>query len=147
MQNVRSPLVVLLCLISIPVSIPSNVKVTALNTQTVGQPLTLECNVTTVRGITSRVDIVWSRNGEELSTIENVNVTSVLDTSAIYTAYYDIIHLITTDENRLYQCQAVIGTDPVVMRTGSLRLDVIGMTMCACMLAIAIRVRTLAIIL
>ena len=44
--------------------------VTALNIQTVGQSLTLECTVTAVRGITSRVDIIWSRNGRELERIE-----------------------------------------------------------------------------
>ena len=41
----------------------STVSVTAPNTQTVGQSLTLQCEVTTVRGITSRVDIVWSSDG------------------------------------------------------------------------------------
>ena len=34
--------------------------VTVLNTQIVGQSVTLQCEVTTVRDITSRMDIVWS---------------------------------------------------------------------------------------
>jgi len=38
--------------------------VVAPNIQTVGQSLTLECSVTAVRGITSRVDIVWKNNDE-----------------------------------------------------------------------------------
>ena len=54
------------------VPIPT-VSVTALNTQTVGQSLTLQCEVTTVRGITSRVDIVWSSGGSILRRINDLS--------------------------------------------------------------------------
>ena len=50
-----------------------NVLVTALNNQQVGDPLLLECNVTTVRGITSSVDIVWSTNGTEVGGAKDVS--------------------------------------------------------------------------
>jgi len=43
-----------ICLLPTP-----SLLVTALNNQQVGDPLLLKCNVTTVRGITSSVDIVW----------------------------------------------------------------------------------------
>ena len=61
-----------------------SVHVTAPNTQTVSQSLTLQCEVTTVRGITSRVDIVWSSGGTELQRMNNVSSTT-MDNSLVYT--------------------------------------------------------------
>ena len=60
---------------------------TAPNTQTVGQSLTLQCEVTTVRGITSSVDIVWSSGGTELERTNNVSSTT-MDNSLVYTDSY-----------------------------------------------------------
>ena len=46
----------------------------AVDTQIVGQSLTLECSVITVRGIVSSVDLIWSiYNGPELARIEGAN--------------------------------------------------------------------------
>ena len=53
---------------------PPTVLVTAPNNQTVGQSLSLQCEVTTVRGITSRVDIVWS-SGTVLRRINSITIT------------------------------------------------------------------------
>ena len=47
--------------------------VNAPNTQIVGQSLTLQCEVTTVRDITSRIDIAWSSGGMELQRINGVS--------------------------------------------------------------------------
>ena len=108
-------------------AVPSpNVTVTASNTQTVGQSLTLECNVSTVRGITSTVDIIWSSDGSELERMEGVNVSSTTDNSVVYTDTYNISQLSTTDDGREYQCEVVINTSPPVMANNSVRLDVMG---------------------
>ena len=56
---------------------------TALNNQQVGDPLLLECNVTTVRGITSSVDIVWSTNDTEIGGAEDVS-GEVLGNTVVY---------------------------------------------------------------
>ena len=97
---------------------------TAPNTQTVGQSLTLQCEVTTVRGITSRVDIVWSSGGIEL---ERMNVSSTtMDNSLVYTHSYTISQLSTTDDGTVIQCEVVINTSPSVMATDSITLDVTG---------------------
>ena len=98
---------------------------TALNTQTVGQSLTLQCEVTTVRGITSRVDIVWSSNGTELERMNNVSSTT-MDNSLVYTDSYTISQLSTTDEGRVIQCEVVINGSPIVMASDSITLDVTG---------------------
>ena len=109
---------------SITVPTPT-VSVTAPNTQTVGQPLTLQCNVTTVRGITSRVDIVWTSGGIELNSTSNAPL-SVIDDSVVYTDFYTISQLSTSDENRVIQCEVVINASPSAMASDTVTLDVTG---------------------
>ena len=101
------------------------VSVTALNTQTVGQSLILQCEVTTVRGITSRVDIVWSSGSTTLRTMNGVSSTMMSD-SLVYTDSYTISQLNTTDEGRVIQCEVVINASPSVMASDSITLDVTG---------------------
>ena len=108
----------------IPVPTPI-VNVTAPNTQTVSQSLTLQCEVTTVRGITSRVDIVWSSNGTELERMNNVSSTT-MDNSLVYTDSYTISQLSTTDDGRVIQCEVVIDVSPSVMADDNITLDVTG---------------------
>ena len=101
------------------------VSVTAPNTQTVGQSLTLQCEVTTVRGITSRVDIVWSSDGTVLRRINDTTATT-MDNSLVYTDSYIISQLSTTDDDRVIQCEVVINATPSVMASNSITLDVTG---------------------
>ena len=101
-----------------------SVTVTVPNPQTVGQSLTLECKVTAVRGITSRVDIIWSSDGRELERMNGVNVSSTTDNSMVYRDTYNISQLNTTDDGREYQCEVVINTSPPVIANDSVTLDV-----------------------
>ena len=96
---------------------------TALNSQTVGQSLTLQCEVTTVRGITSRVDIVWSNDGTVLRRMNNVSSTTV-DNPLVYTYSYVISQLNTTYNDRVIQCEVVINASQSVMTSDSIILDV-----------------------
>ena len=102
------------------------VSVTAPNTQTVGQSLTLQCEVTTVRGI-DRVDIVWSSGGTELQRMNDVRHMSstTMDNSLMYTDSYTISQLSTTDEGRVIQCEGVIDLSQVIA-SDSITLDVTG---------------------
>ena len=102
-----------------------DVSVSAPTTQTVGQSLTLQCEVTTMRGITSRVDIVWSSNGTVLRRVNSVSSTT-MDNSLVYTDSYTISQLSTTDEGRVIQCEVVINASPSVMANDSITLDVTG---------------------
>ena len=106
-----------------------SVTVTVPNTQTVGQSLTLQCEVTTVRGITSRVDIVWSSDGTVLRRINDTTATT-MDNSLIYTDSYTISQLSTTDNGSMIQCEVVINTSPLVMASDSITLDVTGTHIC-----------------
>ena len=101
------------------------VSVTAPNNQIVGQSLTLQCEVTAVRGITSRVDIVWSSDGGILRRVNNTNAT-MDGGSLVYTDSYTISQLNTTDEGRVIQCEVVINTSPPVMASNNVTLDVTG---------------------
>ena len=74
-----------------------------------------------VRGITSRVDIVWSSNGYELKTVE-AEVTSITNNSVEYTGYYLVEQLNETDDGRVFQCTVVIDASPPVMADNNITL-------------------------
>ena len=115
------------CIIIIYTIVPiPSVAINILNNQMVGQALMLKCDVTTVRGITSRVDIIWSSNGVELNFIEGVNISSVTNDSVLFTNAYVISQLSTADENREYQCQVSIDTESPALTTDVVILNVIG---------------------
>lgn len=97
---------------------------TAPVTQTVGQSLMLSCSAVAVRGITSRVDIVWSSNGLDLERVQaNASVTNNL---VEYTGYYSIAQLNETDDGRVYQCKVVINASPPVMADDNVTLNTAG---------------------
>ena len=91
--------------------------------QTVGQLAILECTVFSVRGITRRVDIVWSSNGTVLKRTDNVSF--VVDNTT-YLDSYTVSQLSTTDEGRVIQCEVVINASPPVMANGTNTLNVTG---------------------
>ena len=99
---------------------------TAPSNQIIGQPLTLECNVTTVRGISSSVDIVWSSDGTKLERVEGVNISLMTSSTAVYTDIYTISLLTTSDDDKVYQCEVVINSNTTVTTNNSITLDVTG---------------------
>jgi len=104
---------------SVIVNIPTN--------QTVGQSLTLECNVTTVRGIISRMDIVWNSNEVELKRIQEVNMTLTSnDTVLFFEDTYNIQLLSTIDDDKIFRCKVVIMTTPLTIADESITLDITG---------------------
>ena len=104
---------------------PPVVNVTALNNQLVGQSLALQCEVTAVRGITSRVDIVWSSGGTVLRRMNDVSST-MIGNSLVYTHNYTIFPLSTADEARVYQCDVEINANPPAEGNDSIALNVTG---------------------
>ena len=102
------------------------VTVTAPVVQIVGQSLTLEANVTTVRGITSRVDIEWSTGNTTLQRTEGVNIIFTASDFVVYNDIYNIAQVSTFDDGRIYQCKVIINTNPQLMATNSTTLDVTG---------------------
>ena len=104
----------------------TNVSVTAPIAQIVGQSLILEANVTTVRGITSKIDIEWSIGNTTLQRTEGVNITSTESDSVVYKDIYNITQVSTFDDGRVYQCKVIINTNFQLMATGDVTLDVTG---------------------
>ena len=99
--------------------------------QTAGQPLTLDCTVIAVRGLTSRVDITWLVNGVELETIRNVDLSSPTDDETqLYMDSYTIDRLSVNDNENVYQCEVLIDSDPLVMATDNFTLNVTGKVYC-----------------
>ena len=96
----------------------------APSSQIVSEPLTLECNITTVRGITSRLDIVWSSNETELRRIEGIQSNLMRNNSVIYMDSYAISQLGTVDEDRAYQCGVIINQAVPITFNSSITLDV-----------------------
>ena len=101
------------------------VNVTILDTQTVGQSIKLQCEIITGNGITSKVDIIWSSDGIELERMNNVSSTA-MSSLLVYTHYYTISQLNTTDDDRVIQCEGVINANASVIASDRITLDVIG---------------------
>ena len=94
--------------------------------QTVGQRLTLECVGATVRGITSRVDIVWRRSNVHRPIKITRRTPTKMNNSLVYTDSYTISQLSTTDEGVVYQCILVIRKSYLVRGNDTVRLNLTG---------------------
>ena len=82
--------------------------------------------MTTVRGITSRVDIVWSSDGVQLRKSVGLIVNSTTNNSVIYIDTYTITQLNTNNEGQAIQCMMVINRLSPVMASDIVILDVSG---------------------
>ena len=96
----------------------------AVNDQTVGQPLILQCSVTTIRDINSRVDFVWISNGTELERLEGVTGESLTNNLAVYTDYHITPQLSIADNNSFYTCEVIINSSPLISSTGNIKLNI-----------------------
>ena len=115
----------------ISVSNSTNVMVETLNQEIVGQPLMLECAMSTPRGITSTVDVAWSRDGVHLEYIENISSNFSSPEIVVYTNIYTIPLLGTYDDDIVYECEVIINSNPILRITNNVILNVTGM--CALM--------------
>ena len=104
--------------------------VTTLNEQIVGQPLMLECAMSTPRGINSRVDIVWTRDGVEVERINDVSSNFSSPEVVVYTNIYTIPLLGTYDDDVVYECEVMINSSLLHKITENVTLDVIGTYVC-----------------
>jgi len=93
----------------------------------VGQPLILECIMTTVRDITGRIDIVWSTGKNKLQRRTAIGVASTASNSATYKDSFVITQLTTSHHGRDYQCKVVINSRlSSIDATGHFTLHVTG---------------------
>ena len=99
----------------------------AHHVQIVGQSLTLECSVTTVRGITSIVKFIWRSNGAVLKEEEINTQNFTVQNLNIYSNTYTISQLSTTNDDKTYQCEVVIDASPPITEYSNVTLDITGM--------------------
>ena len=105
---------------------PPGVMLKVPDVQAVGQSLLLECTVTTVRGIMSRIDVIWRSDGLEIKRIIGTTISSSTSSSVVYRDFYNISLLTTAEEGRVYQCEGVINTTPSLITENNITLNVIG---------------------
>ena len=96
----------------------------AVNGQTEGQPLILQCSVTTIRDINSRVDLVWISNGIELRRVEGVSDKIMAGSLVVYTDYYIVSRLNIYDSNRVYVCKVIVNKIRPLSATSNFTLNV-----------------------
>ena len=85
--------------------------VTVLNHQTVGSELSLKCNVTTVRGLTSNVEIVWmTTSGTEVGELNDsrISISPTESSGSIHTSTLQFSYLSEDDDKSVYICSAAI---------------------------------------
>ena len=101
------------------------VRVTSINTAEFGETATLECNAIAARGITSRVDIIWTTGFTTVRRVEGVT-TNTTNNSAVYTDQFVTPPLSVNDDGRVYQCQVVINSNFFIRGFGNIVLDFVG---------------------
>ena len=96
--------------------------ITVPNNLTTGQSVVLDCSAVTVKGITSRVDIAWY-SVWQVRRVNNVTASIINDT-AVYRDSLNISSLTRQHDGRVYSCQVIINTDPLLINLTSVRLNV-----------------------
>ena len=99
--------------------------VTTLDDQVLGDPLSLDCTVTTVIGISSAVDITWSVGDKIVRRVNSISA-SISNNSAVYADTLALPELTALDNGRTYQCTVQINKNPSVKLSRNLMLDFSG---------------------
>ena len=100
------------------------VTVSVPNILTTGQSLTLDCSIVAVRGITSRVDVVWYDNGVQVRRMDNITASIINGIAVVYTDSLNISSLTRQHDGRVYSCEAIINSEPLTTAFSSIRLNV-----------------------
>ena len=92
-----------------------SVKVTAANNPTIYQPLTLQCTATIVKDINGTVDIIWTTGDTEVRRVNNVTVSSNINSTSVYNDSFITPSLNIGDIGNVYQCEVL--TNSIVPTT------------------------------
>ena len=100
------------------------VTISAPNNLTTGQSVVLDCSIVAVRGITSRVDIVWYDNGVQMRRVNNITASIINGTTAAYTDSLNISLLTQKHDGRVYLCEAIINSEPSLINYSSITINI-----------------------
>ena len=92
---------------------------------TIGDPLTLDCTVTAIRGISSSVDIIWTTGGRVVRRVDNITA-DIVNNSANYTDSFEISSLSAIDNGREYQCTVMINATRPIHNSDQITLNFLG---------------------
>ena len=96
--------------------------ISAPNNLTTGQSVTLNCSAVAVRGITSRVGIVWYDNGIQVRRMDNVTASIINGTAMVYADSLNISSLTRQHDGRVYVCEVIISIEPLLVNFSSVTL-------------------------
>ena len=82
---------------------------------TAGDSFQMECNVTVTKGIVGNVDILWTKNGTVIRTMNYL----VGDANSTYRDILNITKLQLNDNNTVYYCDATCTVTTSIMLNGS----------------------------
>ena len=88
----------------------ATVEVISTNILTISQPLILQCTATTVRGITSTVDIIWTTDNTQVRRVNNVTSISNYNSTSLYIDSFIIPSLNLSDIGSVYECEVLINS-------------------------------------
>ena len=111
-----------ICLFTVP---SPAIDITSVDSVEFGKATTLECNVIAVRGITSRVDIIWRTGNTTVRRVDGVTA-NIVNNSAVYTDQLITPPLSVNDSGRVYICEVRINTNFGVNGFDYFALDFIG---------------------
>jgi len=93
-----------------------DVEVNTTDIPAIDQPLTLQCSATTLRGITNRVDIIWTTGNIQVRRINNVAAINNIN-SSVYNDSFIIPSLNISDIGSIYQCKVLINSiSPIAVK-------------------------------
>ena len=95
---------ILCCVVPLPLVQITILDNETLSNKTLGDPLTLHCTVTAVRGISSSVDIIWTTGGREVRRVDNI-MADIDNNSAVYMDSFKISSLSANDDERCISVQ------------------------------------------
>jgi len=85
----------------------------------------LQCSATTVRGVTSRVDIIWTNGSNtQIRRVNNIATSNILNTSAVYNDIFVIPSLDISDISVVYQCEVIINTSPPISAKDDFKIPI-----------------------
>jgi len=81
----------------------------------------LECNATTVRGITSNATFVWKSNDKE---VDRADVSGTpMDNSVLFTHIHNTLGEVINGTSTVYKCYVEINTKSKVNATGEIAIS------------------------
>ena len=86
------------------------VEVMATGIPAINQSLTLQCTANIVRGISSTVDIIWTTGDAQVRRVNNVIVSSNINSTSVYNDSFIIPSLDISDIGSLYQCEVLVNS-------------------------------------